>query len=400
MFEWERYRQGTLRLRVTGGWIERFINRLLLAGIGLRQIQTDGKATFFWVKLGDYRRLCTIAKDSRVRVRIVEKRGCPFVAWRLRKRKGLVIGPLLFGVILYLCTLFVWQVEVIGNRTVETDKILALAKEEHITIGALRSAIRTRDAQEAILAGCGQLVWCGIRQEGARVVIEVVEKTPRRSNADVIGDLTAGKEAVITELIVLRGTAVKAVGDLVQKGEVLVAGIEPNDTEEDAVDPETTRTVGASAIVRARVRYEGYGEASLETIRPKRTGNTAYGLTICTGERVLDWRSEAIEGFRLWETDKTAWQWRNQFFPVEIITDIYYECEPITEVISVEEARAIATEKAWQAITEKIPQDAQITDRTIETVQDESAKCVQARAVAETEEEIGIYPARVSRAEE
>lgn len=388
MLEWNRYRQGMVRLCVTSGWIERFINRCLAEGMVVWQIRTDGRNTLFWMRIEDYRRIRPIARTSRVRVRIVARRGCPFLWQRLTKRTGLIIGPVIACLILYLCTLFVWRVEVVGNRTVNAEEICELARAENIYVGALCSAIRPREAQEMIVANCGQLVWCGIHREGTRIVIEVVEKTARRTSDERIGDVVADKIGIITEMIVLRGTGMVAVGDTVSEGAVLIAGVEPNYGEEGAeIEP---RAVVAKGIIKARVWHEGYGKASVATVRRSPENRSAYGVTVRLGERDFSWQSESISQFASWEKEKRIWQWRNQIVPVEIITDIYYECEPITEADAWEDATAIATEKAWQSVGDQIPKDARIRDKRIEVAEDRQARIVEVRTFAETEEEVGI----------
>lgn len=391
-----------VKARVTKGWIERFVNRCLQEEIALYRIETDGKDTLVWLSLSQYRRACAIAADCHVRLRIVKRYGCPFVWRKIRRRRGLLIGPILFLLLVYLSSLFVWQVKVVGNHTVAEDEILALARRENVCVGALTSSIQEAEAQEAILANCGQLVWCGIHREGSRVTIEVVEKTRRRTQVKKCGDIVARRDGVLTELIVLRGTARKKVGDTVRQGDVLIEGIETY--EEEAFDGAAYagegQAVAARGIARARVWYEGYGEARLETIQKERTGNEAYGLMIRAGDAIWQWKSEKIKQFALCETDKTVWQWRNQFFPVEIITDIYYECEPITEVLSGEEASALACEQAWRALTVKIPQDAQMKDKRLDFLSEPSSGIVRVRSWIETQEDIGVDANENNQAEE
>lgn len=397
MFDFARTREGAVKIRVSGGWIERFINRCLIAEFCLWQIETEGKSTVLWMRLSDFRRVRPIARESHVRVKVIARHGCPFFVRRWSHRKGLVIGPILFMIAIYTFTLFVWQVEVIGNHTIDSETILALAREEGIYVGAMRSSIEPREAEQAILANCGALVWCGVRQESSRIILEVVEKTPHRSEADAVGDIVARTDGVLTELIVLSGTAVKKVGDTVKAGDILILGIEPRyDMAESEIDVNAPRTIGAKGIARARVWYEGYGEASLETMRGERTDKSAYGIVVQAGEDSFAWQSEDISGFGLYETEKKMVKWRNQLFPVEIIIHIYYECEPITEPIAAEDAIAAAKEKAWQSLADEIPKDAEVKEKRIDVVSEESDHVVRVRARVETCEEIGIYPNQIT----
>lgn len=393
MFDIGRFREGAVKVRIAGGWIERFINRCLAAGFCLWHIKTDGHFATMWMRAEDFKRVRDIASDSHVQIEIVARRGCPFLVGRLLKRKGLIIGPMLFAMLIYLFTLFVWQVEVVGGHAVAQDEILALANENGIFVGALRSSVKPHEAEQAILANCGRLVWCGVREEGTRIVIEVVEKTPRRADADCVGDVVARTDGVLTELIVLAGTAAKTSGDTVKKGDVLIRGTEPRYGEEVGdIDADALRTIGAKGIVRARVWYEGYGEAPLETMKGERTERTIYAVNVAAGAYTFDWQSEALSETAMYETEKKTVQWRNQIFPVEIITNIYYECEPIGVPISEEEATSLAKQRAWQSIAEQIPKDAEVKVRRDDIVSEPSASIVRARAIVETIEEIGIGP--------
>ncbi len=393
MFDLGRYRDGAVKVRISGGWIERFINRCLAAGFCLWNIKTDGHFTTLWMRLDDFKRVREIAADSHVQVQVIARRGCPFLVRKLFKRKGLIVGPILCAVLIYLFTLFVWQVEVVGNHTVDSNEIFALARENGIYVGALCSSVEPRNAEQAILANCGRLVWCGVRQEGTRIVVEVVEKTPRRAESDCVGDIVARTDGVLTELIVLAGTAAKASGDTVKKGDVLIRGVEPRyGMVEDDIDADALRTIGAKGIARARVWYEGYGEAPLETMKGERTDRAIYAVSVRAGEYVFDWQSRERSENAIYETEKKMVKWRNQIFPVEIITHIYYECEPIGVPISEEEATRLAKKRAWQSITEQIPKDAEVKVRRDDIISEASASVVRVRAIAETVEEIGIGP--------
>ena len=393
MFDIRRYREGAVKVRISGGWIERFINRCLAAGFCLWHIKTDGRFTTMWMRAEDFKSVRDIASDSHVQVEIVARRGCPFVVGRLLKRKGLIIGPMLFFMLICFFTLFVWQVEVVGNHTVGREEILALAGENGIYVGALRSSVEPHETEQAILANCGRLVWCGVREEGTRIVVEVVEKTPRQADADCVGDVVARTDGVLTELIVLAGTAAKVSGDTVKKGDVLIRGVEPRyGMDADDIADDALRTIEAKGIVRARVWYEGYGEAPLETMKGERTDRAIYAVSVRAGEYAFDWQSEELSETAMYETEKKMVKWRNQIFPVEIITHIYYECEPIRAPISEEEATSLAKKQAWQSIAERIPKDAEVKVRRDDIVSDPSASIVRVRAIVETIEEIGVGP--------
>ncbi|MBQ5587782.1 MAG: sporulation protein YqfD, partial [Selenomonadales bacterium] len=135
-----------------------------------------------------------------------------------------------------------------------------------------------------------------------------------------------------------------------------------------------------------------YGEAPLETMKGERTDRAIYAVSVRAGEYAFDWQSEELSETAMYETEKKMVKWRNQIFPVEIITHIYYECEPIRAPISEEEATSLAKKQAWQSIAERIPKDAEVKVRRDDIVSDPSASIVRVRAIVETIEEIGVGP--------
>ena len=92
------YFTGYVNIKVEGFFIERFINMCTSKKILLMDIKRE-KSSIMYAKIGvsDYKRLRQVAKKTKSKVKIQNKKGLPFLAHKYRKRK---IFAFLFGAII------------------------------------------------------------------------------------------------------------------------------------------------------------------------------------------------------------------------------------------------------------------------------------------------------------
>jgi methionine--tRNA ligase beta chain len=225
------YLLGYCVIKVEGSRKESFINLVINAKIPLWDIvQKD--ADWLWAKVyvTDISKLRHIARKSRCPFKIVDKKGFPFIALRAEKRKGLVVGIILFTVTLYWLSSFIWFVDVFSNQPLELvseEKILAEAARLGIRPGALKSRLSTDKIEHKLAVSLPQLTFVSIELEGTLAKIEVVEKKViDEQNKEKPAHLVAAKDGIIEEILVLSGNPRASVGDTVQKGQV-----EPLDEE-------------------------------------------------------------------------------------------------------------------------------------------------------------------------
>ena len=107
-----QYKKGCLRIRVTGGSYDRFLNLCANHGIALWNLEYHDGAYEMDISLAGFRMLRPLAKKSSSKVRILERHGLPFFLYRYRKRKMLFVG-MLFGIILlYGLSGFLWNIDI------------------------------------------------------------------------------------------------------------------------------------------------------------------------------------------------------------------------------------------------------------------------------------------------
>src|SRR5690554_4490010 len=136
------YLIGYVVIRVEGLSLEKFINLTVSRGIHLWGINRQNYTTLTAkISIKGFRQLHGISHKIRCRIRIVDKRGLPFILFRYRHRKMLAAGLILFLFIIYGLSSFVWTVEVEGAEEINPQKVLSELESLGVQAGVLKSDI-------------------------------------------------------------------------------------------------------------------------------------------------------------------------------------------------------------------------------------------------------------------
>lgn len=136
----------------------------------------------------------------------------------LPRAAGLLFGALLFlGLVLFFEGR-VLEVEVVGGGAYYAREVVALLKEEGV--GVLSPMPRDTGRLVSRVLGLPGVEFCACKKRGGVLTVEV----QCAENAAPIADMpmVSTVSGIVTELVVLRGTACVNVGDRVEKGQTLV----------------------------------------------------------------------------------------------------------------------------------------------------------------------------------
>ena len=168
-----------------------------------------------------------LARNHGDKLEIINKSGVYWSIKSLMHRPVLVIGVILFGLLaLYMPTRILF-VNVEGNTTVPTRKILEAADNCGISFFSSRREIRSEKIKNALLEQIPELQWIGVNTAGCVATINVTEKSTTdytKDSGDVVGSIIATRDGVIQQCTVTRGDPVCRVGQAVKAGQVLVSG--------------------------------------------------------------------------------------------------------------------------------------------------------------------------------
>lgn len=381
------YIAGYLVIRVDGLSLEKFINLTISNGIFLWGIKRSGYTTMTaCISIGGFKRLKGIARKVKCRVKILDKKGLPFLLVQLRHRKMLLIGLTAFLVVLYFLSSFIWMVDIEGNLKVPDEKLLNVLAKYGIRPGAFKKGLDISAIENRLVIDIPDIWWASIQIKGTKAIVKVVERAqpPPMVDKDLPCNIVASKDGIIHEMVVLEGQPMVKVGDTVKKGQLLVSGV--------IEDPETkaTRFVHAMAQVTARTWYEGQAICSMEEGVMRRTGRKVVHKFIDMGQWVVEYQKGEIP-FKHYEVEekRVPFFGEGRFFPVTMIVREYYEVEKLPTSMSLEVLKETAQKRAMEDVNKKIPSNVKVVDKQVKYDMIEG-KGIKATVYVEVLEDISL----------
>ncbi len=391
------YIKGSVVVRITGPMPEKLINLCISHHILLWGI-TKSKDNFYaCMRLNDFFKIRPLVKKSGMRVKVISHSGLPFAIKRVKRRKMLITGAIIFLIILNILVSYIWFVDVIGVKTLPADIIKQIAYQNGLKPGILRTSVNGKKIENEILLNVPEIAWVSINFTGTRAVIDVVEKTMPKQEDKTPADIVAVKDGVITEIIALAGQPNVKKNDTVKRGDLLIKGtvtqpVTLNELGQPLPPALPPQLVKANGIVKARVWYEGYGEDELVHTIYEHTGQQEIGIMLKIGDFNISLKKASEQPYPIFETEvihKKLLNWRNSEVAVESTISIYHELTAKMVTITVDEAREEARARALTTVQSLIPETANILSRNVEIIKTIEPNLVRIKVSVEAIEDIG-----------
>lgn len=271
---------GFVEFEAKGGFPERFLNLCTINGITLWQVQNDGVKVKACTSIKGYKSIRKSARNSGMKVKVLRKRGFPFLIKNNRARAGVLVGLLLVISSLALSSCMLWNIEVKGNEKIKSEILMESLNNNGVKIGVFKSKLDTIEIQNKLLDEYKDLSWVSINIFGTKAVLEVKENSekPQIEDATTPMNIIAKKDGQIVLVEGHKGTNEVKEGDVVVKGDLLISGITINADGSE-------KTVHATGKVFAKTITNIYGdsETSINGNVLKTSGNKYY-LYVLGGE--------------------------------------------------------------------------------------------------------------------
>lgn len=255
-----RYLRGYLRICVTSTSPERFLNLCRNRGILLWGLSPRGRDYEMYISIRGFRKLKPVLKKTQTKVVIEERFGLPFFLHRYRKRKMFFCGAAGCAAIIYLLSLFIWNIHIDGNQTRTDETILAFLEEKHTVHGMLRKDVDCEQIVKDIRQQFDDIIWVSAYVKGTRLMIQVKENsdtiTMPATGMEKPSDIVADKDGVVTEIITRKGVPLVHAGDEVKKGDLLVSGRVEVQNDSKEVTGYQYQTADADVFVQTVRPYE------------------------------------------------------------------------------------------------------------------------------------------------
>lgn len=272
---------GYVYIEAYGEKKERFINLCRKRQVSIWKVRdvTDGYGFYMYAK--DFKLLKEITKKARIRVKIKERYGLPFFLFRYRKRKAFLLGIITAFVIVYIMSLFIWDISVDGNYTYTKYEIIRFLKENNVYHGMKKSEVDCETIEKLVRNNYFDITWVSVELMGTRIVVHIRENFDDTGNEEETGGnedtadeggymIVSDKDAVIESIITRTGVPLVKAGDTITAGTVLIDG--KYDITGDYDEYIRTEYVRADGDVYGYVTYQYMEEVEREYTLREYTG--------------------------------------------------------------------------------------------------------------------------------
>ena len=193
----------------------------------------------------------------------------------LRRRPGIPLGIVLCLATALVLSQFVWAIDINGAASYRAE-IASYLTQSGYTPGVRRSHVDARALERELTYRYQDIAWFHVYVSGVKMVVDVAPGVPAPDlPSGVPGDVTASHGGIVTSVQVYAGTAKVKAGDVVQKGQVLIEGLERSADEQ-------LTPVQAQGVVKARCWDSHTVSVPLYEILSEETGRENTALRIRT----------------------------------------------------------------------------------------------------------------------
>lgn len=381
----QSYMLGYVNICVEGYFIERFINICISKNLFLWNVKRQ-KSTIMYanVRIKEFKELKQIARKTKCRVSITSKKGAPFVLHRYKKRK--LFGAFLILIFLVILGMsnFVWNIEITGNDTIQTEELMETLNKNGLNIGVLKNKVDTKQLINDIRLNRDDVAWVGVQMKGTNAIVKVVEADakPEIINKEDYCNIVSDKDGVITKITAKNGTLVMNVGDVIRKGDILIGGwMEGKYTG--------TRYVHSEGEILAKVWYSKKEKMSFNQQIQVKTGKEEKKYSIRINKFKIN-LYKSIPKFQKYDTinaSKKLKLFSDFYLPIEMLTDTYLEEETMDVTYNKEELTKMLTENIEESLKQEVSDYENVVNRQVNVNEVEDG--IEVEVIYEVLENIG-----------
>ena len=378
-----------VRCLVTGEETLRFVNLCRNNGIELRHLVRRENAIQMEIDAENFKKLRPLVRKTHVKIHILNRHGPAFFFYRHKRRWWFLLGMTVFAGMIYILSLFVWQIDIDGNRKYTDALILQALAQMDVKTGCRKSEIDLPEIEEELRIMYNEITWVSASIAGTKLQIELREgdlkisessgggqtgnvkrvenreNNPKTQNGESETDLPAN-------LVVRRGTVAVRYGDEVKKGDVLIEGKVYIYNEDETLKKVDYLTAEGDVFGKYQELYEKHYQRKHE-VRSytgknyRELGVAIVGKSFClpVWENILKKQLEE-------NTLSEVWSWKKQFrltptfyLPFALEYTEYVPYENVVEEYTDEVIKKMAEEELQKYLNELEKKGVQIISNSV-----------------------------------
>ncbi|MBO5207888.1 MAG: sporulation protein YqfD [Lachnospiraceae bacterium] len=237
MLHWMQYIKGYVSIKVWGYSTERFLNLCGNHDILVWDIENHGDYYTMKISVQGFFSLKTLLRKTGTRASVLRRYGLPFFVPKIKKRKIFVLGLLACLLFWIITAQYIWNIEIEGNYSLTEDVLIDYLESQGVHTAMKKDGLQIEELEKRLREEYDVITWASLKLDGTSLIIQIKEN--EMSEYDQVSqskqDIVATKNGVVVYMITRKGVPQVAVGDTVEKGQILVSGAVPVYNEDATV---------------------------------------------------------------------------------------------------------------------------------------------------------------------
>ncbi len=330
----------TILIEITGGDIDRFFNLCKNNAILLYHLKPERAGYTATMRFKQWEKLHVFEDKCQVTCKILREKGLlPFLK-KYKKRVAFFICLLLFLLLMFYSSRFVWHIDVEGESIYTDEEISRYVQEELVPLGTKRKDIRLAELEKDLREHYDKIAWITCELDGTRLIVRFVETVSKEEirKMEEPCNIVAIKDGLVTELIATSGKKIANPGDEVKKGDILITGVVNIYNEyEELIE---TNYVSADGVVYGKTEYQYNVTFPMDYTDKKLGKKKKTGIKFCVGNSVYSIASpKNTDNLEQVETSHVLHIGSSYYLPFSLIVSGYYKPTYETKTYTEEEAK-------------------------------------------------------------
>lgn len=240
----------------------------------------------FYIYRSDGETVRMVAERCGLNINMNEVRSFRSFVRNNKKRLSFAVGVLVFVILVYIQSLYIWHIDVSGCGDYTSEEILDFIHVDYPCIGRRKSDIDLGELRDRITGNYSDICWASCDISGTKLTVNLRESVDMFTDVSVEGpsNLVASMDCVIYSIVTSAGTPVVTAGDEVKKGDILISGV-VNICNDDSEVVET-RCVAAQGQIYGvcKISYRDEVKAVHYVKTPLK--DRVSGIALATGSHV------------------------------------------------------------------------------------------------------------------
>lgn len=219
--------RGLVRAEITGPEPEKLLNACLAENLPLVRPQSLDRWTLrLGVFEGDFPQLEALAGKCGCEIKIIGRQGGSRTRKLLRRRIGLLLAGCAMLTLLFVSSLFVWEIRLVGAEELSRGELLRALEESGLSCGCFWPKLDADALRDRMLLREPRLAWLAVNIRGSTAEVRLLrrEDKPEMRQEGAAADLRAARAGVVRLVSARSGQPLVQAGQAVTTGEVLISG--------------------------------------------------------------------------------------------------------------------------------------------------------------------------------